>query len=158
MYSSTGYYRFKLRTILILGLVFTCFSFQAKSPLVTWKTLEAIGFKEKYVPDAGGYLLFPDFPEPVRKLNNTLVRIWGYAVPMDKTGATLALSANPYAACFFCGKAGPASVMTIRLKKPGTAFRIDDFVQFEGVLRLNSTDHNEFYYVLEAASLMGQRR
>jgi hypothetical protein len=68
---------------------------------------------------------------------------------VDKTGATLALSANPYASCYFCGGGSPASIITVKLKKKYTGYDVDDFKQFRGKLRLNATDINEFYYVLE---------
>jgi hypothetical protein len=121
-------------------------------PFLSWSKLENIEFVEKYVKEVEGYMLFPKFPDFLKKLEGKTVTIEGYVVPVDKSGATVALSANPYAACFFCGKAGPASVMTIKLKIKNSKYKIDDYVKFTGTLRLNDDDIKEFYYILEQSS------
>jgi hypothetical protein len=141
---------------LALLLIFIiCSSFQAKPPLLTWRVLEKIDFEEKYVEMVQGKMLFPKFPAHIKQYNGKQVQVVGYAVPLDNSGTTIALSANPYEACFFCGKAGPASVMTIRLKKKNKEYRIDDYVAFVGKLKLNTDDINEFYYILENAEQVG---
>ncbi len=127
-------------------------SFAAEVPFLTWNKLENVEFVEKWVKDVEGYMLFPKFPEDLKKLNGKPVTVEGYVVPVDKTGSSVALSANPYAACFFCGKAGPASVMTVKLKVKNPKYKIDDFVKFTGKLRLNDDDIKEFYYILEEAA------
>lgn len=121
-------------------------------PFLTWSKLENIDFTEKYVKEVEGYMLFPKFTDELKKLNGKQVTVEGYVVPVDKTGSMVALSANPYAACFFCGKAGPASVMTIKLKTKNPKYKIDDYVKFTGILRLNDSDIKEFYYILENAA------
>jgi hypothetical protein len=124
----------------------------AGGPFLSWSKLENVEFVEKYVKDVEGYMLFPKFPEDLKKLNGKPVTVEGYVVPVDKSGSSVALSANPYAACFFCGKAGPASVMTVKLKVKNPKYKIDDYVKFTGNLRLNDEDIKEFYYILEQAS------
>jgi hypothetical protein len=118
---------------------------------VDWDLLQNIKFRERFVKDIGGYMLFPTFPEKIKNLNGKEVIIDGYVVPFDATGAKVALSANSYAACYFCGKAGPASVMTINLKVPNKKYRTDQYRTFKGKLRLNEADINEFYYILDEA-------
>lgn len=124
----------------------------AGGPFLSWAKLENVEFVEKYVKDVEGYMLFPKFPEDLKKLNGKPVTVEGYVVPVDKSGSSIALSANPYAACFFCGKAGPASVMTVKLKVKNPKYKIDDYLKFTGKLRLNDDDIKEFYYILEEAS------
>lgn len=126
-------------------------------PLLTWRVLEKVDFEEKYVKEIEGHMLFPKFPANLKQLEGKQVQVVGYVVPMDNSGNTIALSANPYEACFFCGKAGPASVMTLKLKKPDKNYRIDDYIGFKGKLRLNNTDINEFYYILEQAEPIGKK-
>ncbi len=96
-------------------------------------------------------MLFPKFPWAIRELEGTTVEVEGYTIPIDKSGMTVVLSANPYAACYFCGKSGPASVLTVKLKLKNTHYRIDNYKTFRGKLRLNSTDIHQFYYILENA-------
>jgi len=136
-------------------LVFTCtllLSFAPANPVaVSWDTLQNIPFKDKYIEEVKGYMLFPTFPSNLKSLDGKQVKVEGYIIPFDKTGAKVALSANPYASCFFCGKAGPASVMTVNLKVPNKKYRTDNYKSFTGRLRLNENDIKEFYYILDGA-------
>ncbi|MCB0847224.1 MAG: DUF3299 domain-containing protein, partial [Bacteroidetes bacterium] len=62
-----------------------------------------------------------------------------------------ALSANPFASCFFCGNAGPESVMDLELTSYDKVYFTDDYVTFQGKLILNDSDLNKMCYVLEEA-------
>lgn len=129
---------------------------QKSSTYIDWRDLEAIDFEQKYVQEVQGNMLFPKFTSMLKALNGSTVEVKGYIVPVEKEGKSIALSANPYASCFFCGKAGPASVMTVQLKTPNTKYRTDQFRKFSGILRLNATDIRQFYYVLENAIEIGR--
>jgi hypothetical protein len=118
---------------------------------LSWKTMQNIKFKNKYYKEIDGEMMVPEFTPEIKNLNGQQVRVEGYCIPVDEKGHYIALSANPYAACFFCGKAGPASVMTIQFKKKNKSYNTDDYRHFQGKLRLNYDDINEFYYVLEDA-------
>lgn len=135
----------------LLFIIATLFMITDHAQLVSWDTLQSVPFRESYVKQIGGYMLFPRFTDELKKLDGKEVIVEGYVVPFDKTGAKVALSANSYSACFFCGKAGPASVMTINLKTPTLKYRTDQFRTFQGKLRLNEKDINEFYYILDNA-------
>ena len=118
---------------------------------ISWATLQNIPFEEKYVEEIKGYMKFPKFPDELKRLDGKLVEVEGFVIPVDKNGMFIALSANPYSACYFCNKAGPASVMTVKFKSKNGRYSIDDYKTFQGRLRLNATDIHEFYYVLEDA-------
>ena len=140
-----------LRSILILTLLVASSMMgyaQSNPTKVSWKTLQNIKFAKKYYKEIDGEMQAPLFTEELKKLDGKPVLVEGYVVPVDDKGKYVALSAYPYAACFFCGKAGPASVMTVKFKKKNKSYRTDDYVQFKGVLRLNYDDINEFYYIL----------
>jgi hypothetical protein len=118
-------------------------------PKLTWKIMQNIRFEKKYYKEVQDYMLSPIFTDEIKNLQGKMVEVEGYVIPFDEKGETVVLSANPYAACFFCGKAGPASVMTIKLKKTNKTYQTDDYHHFQGILRLNFSDINEFYYILE---------
>ena len=120
-------------------------------PKLTWKTMENIKFEKKYYKEIDGEMLAPIFTEDIKKLDGKEIQVEGYVIPVDEKGRYCALSANPYASCFFCGKAGPASVMTIKFKKKNKTFKTDDYIQFKGTLELNYNDINDFYYILNEA-------
>lgn len=137
------------KLLLTLMLSFNFAAQQEKPVKASWNTLLNIKYEERYLSDIKGYMLFPKFTQHVKSLDGKMVEIKGFVIPVDKTGATLALSANPYASCYFCGGGSPASIITVKLKKKNTGYDIDDYKKFRGKLRLNATDINEFYYVLE---------
>ena len=64
------------------------------------------------------------------------------------------LSANPYSSCFFCGQAGPESVMEIQLLKQYDGLRMDQVITFKGKLRLNADDIYQLNYILEDAEVV----
>jgi hypothetical protein len=128
------------------------FSF-AQDPLPTkmsWDLLQSVQLKPKFVKEVNFDMLFPIFPEALLKYQGQLVTIKGYCVPVDKEGKKIALSATNYASCFFCGKAGPASVLTVNLKQK-KKYKIDAYKTFIGKLRLNNNDIREFYFILDDA-------
>ncbi|MEP6712313.1 MAG: hypothetical protein ABJA37_07860 [Ferruginibacter sp.] len=142
------------KMILLTTIIFLQVNMQkatAQSSKINWDILQDVPFEEKYIKDIKGYMLFPKFPWTIKSMEGKIVEIEGYTIPVDKTGLTVALSANPYASCYFCGKSGPASVLTVKLKTKNTRYHIDDYKTFRGKLRLNATDIHEFYYVLEAS-------
>lgn len=118
---------------------------------VSWQTLTHIEYVLKYYEELGTQMYAPVFPETIKKLDGKLVEVEGFVIPFEETGTEIALSANPYASCFFCGKGSPASVMSMKLAKPGKKYKMDAFLKFTGQLRLNYNDPKEFYYVLERA-------
>ena len=118
---------------------------------VTWRTLTRIEYVLKYYEEISMEMYAPVFSDTLKKLDGKLVEVEGFVIPFDETGKEIALSANPFASCFFCGKGSPASVMSMKLAKPGKKYKMDAFLKFTGRLRLNYSNPKEFYYVLEKA-------
>lgn len=123
-----------------------------KGPIkVNWKDLVNINYKLKYFEELETEMYAPEFNEAVTALHEKEVLITGYIIPVDPEGKQLSLSLNPYASCFFCGKASPASVISLYLKKKKKRYKIDDYKTFKGKLYLNYDNPNEFYYILKDA-------
>lgn len=127
-----------------------------EQPIKTyWYTLSTIPLDGTWKPNQEPP--FPLFPESVKQLDGKLVTIEGYTVPLDPSGKQITLSANPYSACFFCGKAGPASIMNVLFVTPEKGLRTDDYIYLTGRLRLNYADPSQPYYTLEHAKLTGKK-
>lgn len=118
---------------------------------ITWKTLQDVTFTEKYYKEAEAWFLFPNFGQSLRNLNGKIVEIKGYVIPIDAENGMYALSAFPFSSCYFCGGAGPESVMSLKLKKGHRRYRTDDVVTFRGRFELNDKDINDFNYILRQA-------
>ncbi len=140
-------------TLLAIMFFLQAVSQQSAAQVVklNWDKLQDVPFEQKYIKEIKGTMLFPRFPMTIKILEGTVVEIEGYTIPIDMSGLTIVLFANPYAACYFCGKSGPASVLTVKLKVKNTSYHTDDYKTFRGKLHLNATDIGEFYYVLEGA-------
>jgi hypothetical protein len=118
---------------------------------ILWTELEDIDYELKYFEELDMEIYSPIFPPKIRALHEKQVVIKGYVIPFDADKELLSLSANPYASCFFCGAASPASVMSMYLKNKRKRYKMDDFKTFSGTLYLNSDDPNQFYYILRDA-------
>lgn len=118
---------------------------------VDWKVLMNIDYELRYFKEVDLEIYAPVFSKAVKALHGKEVIIEGYVIPFDEEGELLSLSFNPYASCFFCGKASPASILSIYLKDKKKRYKIDDYKKFRGTLYLNKDDPNEFYYILRNA-------
>ncbi|MEM7575668.1 MAG: hypothetical protein AAF433_22380 [Bacteroidota bacterium] len=124
----------------------------AEEPIeLSWKDLMDIYYRLRYFGDVDMQYYAPIFPKAVKMLDGKEVIIKGFVIPVDELQGLFALSVGPYASCFFCGKASPASVISMYLRDESDRYRIDDHKTFRGTLRLNDDDPNEFYYILQNA-------
>jgi hypothetical protein len=141
----------------LFSIVFLCVLSQsifAQAVPITWKTLTDVTFFEKYNKEYDFNVLYPKFGPKVLALKNKIVEIEGYAIPVEELGSDiLVLSALPYSQCFFCGNAGPESVMDIKSKKK-IKVKMDKKLRFRGKLVLNETDLSKLNYILVDAELI----
>ncbi|MEM6316216.1 MAG: hypothetical protein AAF960_01015 [Bacteroidota bacterium] len=113
-----------------------------------WKTLAKITFKKEYDELMGFKIDVPVFSEAIQKLEGKEVTVRGYIIPVEgyKSHKEFIFSAFPYNMCFFCGGAGPETVMEVFSKEPieYTA----EAVTIKGKLELNADDINRLMYGL----------
>ena len=118
---------------------------------VEWADLESIEYQMRYFKSYDVDMNTPVFDEKQKALDGKRIIITGFVIPLEENTELLSLSANPYASCFFCGNASPASVMSLYMKDSGKRYMVDDFKTFTGTLRLNYDNPDEFIYYLENA-------
>ncbi|WP_051568461.1 hypothetical protein [Crocinitomix catalasitica] len=116
---------------------------------IKWETLMDIRYRLKYLAQMNSKVFSPVFGENLKKWHGKEVIIEGFVIPYDEEGKLLALSYNPYASCFFCGNASPASVISMYMKNSNTLYDLDDFRKFKGIFYLNQDDPDQFYYILK---------
>ncbi len=124
--------------------------------LLSWKTLAKVNFEWTFSSELQAEVPMPEFSETVRALEGKPVQIKGYVIPMGEANAPYTiLSANPYKQCFFCGGAGPETVMDVLLKDGEKRhFSMDETTVFRGRLRLNSDDFDYLNYILDDAEVV----
>jgi hypothetical protein len=123
---------------------------------LTWKMLTDVVFSDEYSEEVQAYVPYPTFGAQLQAIEGREVLIEGYIIPLEETGdeTILVLSAQPYSSCFFCGGAGPESVMDIKLRPDEQRkFTTDDRMTFRGRFRLNDDDLYYLNYILEDAAV-----
>jgi hypothetical protein len=119
-----------------------------------WKTLAKITYKKEYDEFLGFKIDKPVFSEEIKALGGKEVTVRGFIIPVEgyKNHKEFILSAFPYANCFFCGGAGPESVMEVTASEPIT-YSAESIV-LKGKLVLNSEDVNKLMFALTDARLV----
>lgn len=140
--------------VLLTSLILSSFIFSANPEKLTWEILRDVTFSKKWFEAEQVYMLYPTFGPSVKKLDNKEVAITGYVIPRDLDAGLYVLSAFPFSACFFCGGAGPESVMTLNLGKNTRKFKTDERLTFKGILKLNADDIYELNYILDNAEVV----
>lgn len=116
---------------------------------ISWIDLADVTFEDKYYEEIKQYLMFPKFGDRVMRLKDQKVVLPGYVIPADVENGIFVLSAFTLSSCFFCGAAGPESVVQLNLAEGQREFRTDEWVTFKGTLRLNSDDIDQLNYILD---------
>lgn len=120
---------------------------------LTWKQLTDVEFKDVYVEELDAYYWKPTFGANVKALAGREVYITGYIIPVDYDENFYVLSRYPFANCFFCGGAGPESVVDLRFKDENRMYETDERLTFRGKLALNADDVYQMNYILEGAEV-----
>jgi hypothetical protein len=116
---------------------------------LSWNTFERLNFEEVYEPTTASWVQVPVWTEELKQWDGKLVKITGYIIALDAVNSQYALSAFPFSSCFFCGAAGPESVLELDLKHQ-QEYLTDEVITFKGVLELN-TDPLKFPLTLKYA-------
>ena len=153
----------KLYTVAIVAIVsIITFSFTEKNTLIeksssknvvladtlTWKLLGQIDYKKK--PDKKyGEVMFPVINPKLKAIQGKPIVITGFIIPIDNKN--YAISKNVFAACFFCGKSGPETIMGIKFKGDLPKLKTDQYVTLKGTFRYNDSDVEDWIYHVENA-------
>ena len=118
-----------------------------------WKTLARITYKKEYDEFLGFKIDKPVFSDQIKALNGKEITIRGYIIPVEgyKGHKEFILSAFPYSMCFFCGGAGPESVMEVMAIEP-IEYSAEPVV-IKGKLKLNYDDVNKLMYSMTDAKI-----
>ena len=142
-----------LQMILILMLFLYAGSSMAQSDL-SWDILSDVTFEEQYLEESDTYWLIPSFGDFIKLYEKQEVTIEGYLIVIDIDENFFVLSKYPYSACFFCGAAGPDSIVELQLDQKLRGVQTDQKVRVRGRLSLNKSDIEHFNYILTQASVI----
>ena len=94
---------------------------------------------------------YPVFGNEIKKMEGKEVNIKGYMIPLDVNQGLYALSRYPYSSCYFCGKSGPESVVSLKFKTKPKKFKMDAIKTMKGILYLNENNPMDFIYIFNNA-------
>ena len=117
------------------------FSFRTSNADI-WDTLLKVKYrlyKESYIPQ---------FNAKIRALDGKKIRVKGYMYPLEdgRKHEFFMLSYYPIEICFFCGGAGPESVIEVSADR--AIYFSKKQMTLEGTLRLNHDDPGRLFFIL----------
>lgn len=116
---------------------------------LSWKLLGQIKYVKKPSPDYPEGVMFPIINPTLKAKNKKTIVMSGFIIPIDNKN--YALSKNVFASCFFCGQAGPETIMGIKFKNPNVKLKTDQYVTLTGTFRYNDNDVDDWIYHVENA-------
>jgi len=144
--------------VTIFLILFSQIEFSFAQEKNYWDILSKVTFTLKRKADNPlDFYKTPQFDKPIKALDKKKITIKGFVLPVSVTKSVLVLSRYPSKACFFCGGAGPESVIEVIPKDPNSELlklKADKVVIIKGVLKLNDSDFNHMIYMLEKAEIV----
>ena len=117
-----------------------------------WHVLAQVRFER--AKDSNGYdVEKPVFSNHLKSFQGKKISLKGYIIPLNEVGGKgkFMLSSLPFNVCYFCGAAGPETVVEVESAQT-VAFTTKQ-ITMEGVLHLNDKDPDHHIYILKSASL-----
>lgn len=119
---------------------------------LTWQLLSDVEFKDVFLEELQAYYWKPTFGPQVNAAEGKDFYITGYVIPVDTDEDFYVLSRYPFANCFFCGGAGPETVVDLQFDGPAPReYATDERLTFAGKLKLNADDIYQMNYIIKGA-------
>ncbi|MEO1711943.1 MAG: DUF3299 domain-containing protein [Bacteroidota bacterium] len=145
-----------MRIILLLSFLLVSAEVLQAQEKNIWSTLAMMKYERQYAESdgiggmAGGNGRFRPL---VEALDGKEVEVKGYIIPLSgkKAQSHFMFSAYPYNMCFFCGQAGPESVMEVIMESNAKVEYSDDPIVLKGIFHFRPTAGEDIMYHLEHA-------
>jgi hypothetical protein len=113
-----------------------------------WQVMSQVSYQKIKDESLGFELDYPLFSKELQSYEGKQITIRGYIIPTDgyKSQKEFVFSAFPYKSCFFCGGAGPETVIEV-FSTNGINFTSEK-IEIKGILKLNRTDLNRLMFQL----------
>lgn len=139
---------FRIVIVFIFTNIFLNYLAYAQSDKDLWATLFGVKYGDWKVT------FKPIYNEKIKVLDGQKVVIKGFLIPLEEKSkhSFFLLSAFPFDACFYCGKAGPESVIEVTVKKPLKPTQKP--IAITGTLKLNFDDPDHLFYLINDGELV----
>lgn len=139
--------------ILIITSVIFLHGFAISQAKLEWDKLAQVDYSFEHSEEFKAYYTRMVPSDEIKDLNGKEVEITGFILPVSTDGEQYFLSAFPFSSCFFCGGAGPESVIELRLTNQGKRYEVDQVLTFTGKFIFNDIPF-EMNYILENAQMV----
>lgn len=114
-----------------------------------WDLLSTTKIKKGHDPFLNEEIELPDFSQDLIKKEGKEITLEGFIIPLQQSTDQdfFVLSRFPFQSCFFCGAAGPETVVEVYSDKKVTF--TDEQVRVTGTLYLNPDDPLHLFFVLK---------
>ena len=138
---------------LVILFLFACSGLSAQS---TWGQLSLIRFEMQEDPYGEMQYTPGKFSEMIQKLDGTEIELPGFIVPLEgkKKQKQLFFSLYPYANCFFCGNAGPETVIEVQMDADEYLEYTDQQISLSGIFKFIPGNIDSVMFKLEQAKLV----
>ncbi len=142
----------RLSIVVLLTGIFSQISLAQEESV--WKKLSKITYKQEYNELFGFKVDIPVFSNQIKEMEGKTIEVKGYIIPIEgyKSHKEFMFSAFPYNMCFFCGGAGPETVMEVYASEP-IEYSAEQ-IRIKGKLTLNADDINRMMYILEDVEMI----
>ncbi len=140
-----------MRNVLLL-LIFISIPFHLfAQQKLSWNDLAEVSFHNVYNVYYDDYFLKPTFGPVIKSYEGSKISIRGYFLDFSYEEEFHMVSKKPMSSCFFCGGAGPETIVEVIFKnKPN--YKTDQVVEVTGILELNTDDVDHCNYILKEAT------
>lgn len=133
-----------------LVLLFITISNSSYSQLkLSWKDVIDVYAKEVSFSEKNPALAIKGQGKSLKDIEGKVISITGYFLDLDPDGEWFMVSKNPFATCFFCGGAGPETVIELlKYKNIKKKYKTDDIVEVTGTLKMIAENEDDVGFVL----------
>jgi len=140
--------------IVFLSIWILFFSPKDQDKKDLWDVFSKVKFESIYNEKESTYLLYPEFTNELKEMEGKEVEITGFYIPMSLDANVIVISRTNYASCFFCGNAGPETVVEVEPRNKFRDFTMDEKITIKGKLKLNRDDIFRLNFILEEAEVV----
>jgi hypothetical protein len=133
----------------ILTIIFCCVTgFSYAQEVTGWQLLAEVGFETKPAEQNGFEIDTPKFSKRLKEADGRKITLKGYLIPLSELNGRqhYMLSSLPFSSCYFCGGAGPETVIELDTKEK-IKFVTKQII-LEGTLVLNASDPDHHIFIL----------
>ncbi len=118
-----------------------------------WGLLMLTETEKQFDPILGMEIDVPNIHPAAKKLNGEQVQLEGFIIPLKgkKNQSHFMFSAFPINMCYFCGRAGPESVIEVFMEDGNTLPFTEKKIWLQGTLQINENDPQSNLYTLNYA-------